>query len=136
MSCNYISATLWALNSVKCFKKILTNIYYNCLDTIRSRGQLPVPSLIYYISRAMFHLDNETSCDEFFTELTATVLTSMANFMTYKHIRIMDFLLELVSSIHCESRYLRYIGKNADDETPTDQIVKSNKLYASLVDNQ
>lgn len=86
--CNFISSVLYALSSVKCFRKILNQIYIHCLDSIDSRGTLPVSSLIFYLSRAMFHLKMETMTDEIFLNLVRSVQSNLSNYMTYDMVDI------------------------------------------------
>jgi hypothetical protein len=81
--CNFVSSVLYALSSVKCFRKILNQIYIHCIDSIDSRGSLPVSSLIFYLSRAMFHLKMETMTDEIFMSLVRSVQSNLSNYMTY-----------------------------------------------------
>lgn len=86
--CNFISSVLYALSSVKCFRKILNQIYIHCLDSIDSRGTLPVSSLIFYLSRAMFHLKMETMDDHIFQSLVRAVQSNLSNYMTYDMVDI------------------------------------------------
>jgi hypothetical protein len=86
--CNFISSVLYAFSSVKCFRKILNQIYIHCLDSIDSRGTLPVSSLIFFFSRAMFHLKMETMTDEIFLSLVRSVQSNLSNYMTYDLVNI------------------------------------------------
>ena len=86
--CNFISSVLYSLSSVRCFQKILSNIYIHSMDTIKSRGQLPVSSFIYHISRAMFHLKSDTMQDEFFEDMCDSIFTHLSNYMTYEFVDI------------------------------------------------
>lgn len=86
--CNFISSVLYAFSSVKCFRKILNQIYIHCLDSIDSRGTLPVSSLIFFFSRAMFHLKMETMTDEIFLSLVRSVQSNLSNYMTYELVHI------------------------------------------------
>ena len=79
---------LYALSSVRCFQKILNSVYIHSLDTIRSHGQMPVSSLIYYIARAMFHLKSSTMQDSFFEDLCDSIFTHLSNYMTYEFVDI------------------------------------------------
>ena len=89
---------------------------------------LPVSSFIYYFSRAMFHLKSESWNDIYFEDLVDSVFSHMSNYMTYEFIDIYEFFVEMIASIHYETKYLRYTLSNDEPEQVTDEIVKANKL--------
>ena len=86
--CNFIVSSLYALSSLKYFRKVLKNLYMNNLEMINMSGKIASSKFIFRFCRLMYHLRKESMKSEYLVDFLDSLYSHQPNYMTYTFVDI------------------------------------------------